>query len=266
MSVIRIKVDNEVARITDETTEDITSSDIGTVDIEFSFSSEWNDCKKTALLYKGLYDQNEAVWILISEDVVKGEDIPPELFSTPGFLSIGIFGDDDSGHRVTTNIVTKRIDAGTPAEDIEEQIDYSLYNQIIRQLIILERNTEEFDKKYADSLTEIQNTLDNAINQISVQINGHIANINSTTNANLNSVNNVANTAINNINQNVNNGITNINETVNSHIANINEIVNGHIENINAVANAGIENINKLVSDYYTKAEIDALIENVRKE
>lgn len=57
MSVIKIKVDNEMANIMKGTTEEINSGDIKTVSIEFSFSKEWDGYKKTAVIYTGIYDK-----------------------------------------------------------------------------------------------------------------------------------------------------------------------------------------------------------------
>lgn len=318
MSVIKIHVNNEVATIVDGTTTDVTSGDIGTIDIEFSFSSEWNEFKKTILLYKGLYDPKDATWILIDEDKLLGKDIPPMLFETPGFLSIGIFGDDDSGNRLTTNIVTKRIDIGTPALDTEDEIDYSLYNQIIGKLILLERTTKEFDEKYSNGITEIVKILAEAMNEIGskkdecigeiqsrhdtaindftkfkdekideliVQVNGHITNINNVANGNINNINNITNTNMQNINQAVvvhqetinnmvNEGNKNILQSVDAHLKSITASVEGHMNNIGNAVNAGIVNINQTkdaaiddfkndASNYYTKEEVDALIESV---
>ena len=53
MSVIKIKVDNEMATIIKGTTEEMNSRNIKTVSIEFSFSKEWDGYKKTAVVYTG---------------------------------------------------------------------------------------------------------------------------------------------------------------------------------------------------------------------
>lgn len=342
MSVISINIDNETASISESTTENITSGDRGITDIEFFFSPEWEKYKKTVLIYKGLYDPKDAVWILMNGDKLSGTDIPSKLMRTPGFLNIGIFGDDDDGRRITTNIVTKRIDDGTPADDTESEVDYSLYNQIIRQLIILERTTEEFDQKfekciaeldkkfsesisdinsiytdsiekmtekhtdcvkkmdekYEDIITGVQNRYDTVvsdieqfkndkINEITIQVSGHIQNINNVVNNNINNINSIVNTSIQNINREVDGhlaalnrtvseGSENISKNVNDHMNNIAVAVGGHITNITDTVDKGIiqiekakddavEEFNSHSSDYYTKAEVDALIESIKE-
>lgn len=88
MSVIKIKVDNETATIMKGTTEEINSGDIRTVSIEFSFSKEWEGYKRTAVIYTGMYEKEQAVRILMSDDKVYGADIPSSIFKESCYLNL----------------------------------------------------------------------------------------------------------------------------------------------------------------------------------
>ena len=88
MSVIKIKVDNETATIMKGTTEEINSGDIRTVSIEFSFSIEWEGYKRTAVIYTGMYEKEQAVRILMSDDKVYGADIPSSIFKESCYLNL----------------------------------------------------------------------------------------------------------------------------------------------------------------------------------
>jgi hypothetical protein len=86
MSVIKIKIDNEMATLMKGATEEINSEDIKTVSIEFSFSKEWDGYKKTAVIYTGMYDKEKAVRMLMSDDKVYGGDIPSSIFKESCYL------------------------------------------------------------------------------------------------------------------------------------------------------------------------------------
>ena len=279
MSVIKIYVNNEIAELKEK--DEITSGDISTVDIEFAFSSEWDGYKKTILFYTGLYDKDEATWIILKGDRIEGAQIPRKLLDKPAFLSIGIFGDNDNNQRISTNIITKRIDPGTPASDTDSEVDYSLYNQIIKELIELERTTEVFDNKLNSGIKEINelvmtktkeyetlatdkvseiksladskaNELDNLakvkVDEVATQANGHIGNINSVTNANINNINTITGTNIGNINTATNNGVNTINTNVNRGISNIKDAVSSHETSINNLVRNSITNVNDVTN------------------
>lgn len=72
MSLIKIFVNNEVSEIVKDNPE-ITSGGISNVEIEFSFSSEWDGYKKTVFLYKGFYDKEKAVWVLLDGNKIRNE-------------------------------------------------------------------------------------------------------------------------------------------------------------------------------------------------
>lgn len=272
MSVIKIKVDNEMATIMKGTTEEINSGDIKNVSIEFSFSKEWDGYKKTAVIYTGIYDKEKSVRILLSDDRVYGGDIPSSIFKESCYLSVGVFGDNESGQRITAGIVTKKINRGTPTDE-EEDIDISLYNQIIRELIILERTSEEIDEKIASGTILLNNTLNsilsqvesaksNAFDAITSHVTGHMDNLNSVTNVNLSHINSLAdgrmqsietsgNTAVSNINDAMSRALTELDRettnlinkivaSANDQISGITNIINGHITNINNTANGHI--------------------------
>lgn len=279
MSLIKIKVDNEVAKIMADTTEDITSGDIRTVDVEFDFSKEWDGYKKTVVFYTGAYEKEKAVRILMNGNMVYGEELPASLFEKYSYLSIGVFGDDSEGHRLTSSIVTKRIDKGTPTDVTDEDVNIDLYNQIIRELIMLERTSEEIDEKIESGTLLINNTLnsllgqmesakDNAFDAITSHVTGHMDNLNSITNANLGHINSLADGRMQNIESAGNAAVTNISDAMaramteldrettnlinkiivsaNDQIAGINNIVNDHIAGMSNAANGHIGNINNV--------------------
>lgn len=279
MSVIKIKVDNEVAKIMADTTDDITSGDIRTVDVVFDFSKEWDGYKKTAVFYTGAYEKEKAVRILMNGNMVHGEELPASLFEKYSYLSIGVFGDDSESHRLTSSIVTKRIDKGTPTDVTDEDVNIDLYNQIIRELIMLERTSEEIDEKIESGTLLINNTLNsllgqiesaknNAFDAITSHVTGHMDNLNSVTNANLGHINSLADGRMQNIESAGNAAVTNINDAMaramseldrettnlinkiitsaNDQIVGITNIVNGHIVGMANAANGHIGNINNV--------------------
>ena len=257
MSRLIIDVDNEVSKIIGDV--DITSGDISTVDIEFKFSAEWDGYKKTVLLYKGVYEKEEATWLLLNDDILPGSAIPKKLLEKPGFLSIGVFGDNDNSQRISANIVTKRIAPGSHSEDVEEEVDYSLYNQIIRQLIELERTAEAFDISLAQGIEEITNLSTtkedeiealaaNKINAITDLVTGKINDINALTQDKLNVITNSVNGHMTNMNNAASSHISNIANVVNSHIDNLARIVGDHIANMGREANGAINNINNVTN------------------
>lgn len=285
MNVIKIKVDNETATIMKGTTEEINSGDIRTVSIEFSFSKEWEGYKRTAVIYTGMYEKEQAVRILMSDDKVYGADIPSSIFKESCYLNIGVFGDNENGQRITAGIVTKKINRGTPTHE-EEDVDISLYNQIIRELIILERTSEEIDEKTASGTLLLNNTLNGILNQIesaknnvfdaiASHVTGHMDNLNNVTNTNLSHINTLADGRMQNIEALGNVAVSNINDTMsralteldrettnlinkivasaNDQISGITNIINGHITNINNIANAHITNINNVTNTNLTK-------------
>lgn len=257
MSRLIIDVDNEVSKIIGDV--DITSGDISTVDIEFKFSAEWDGYKKTILLYTGVYEKEEATWLLLNDDILPGSVIPKKLLEKPGFLSIGVFGDNDNSQRISANIVTKRIAPGSHSEDVEEEVDYSLYNQIIRQLIELERTAEAFDISLAQGIEEINNLSTtkedeiealaaNKINAITDLATGKINDINALTQDKLNAITNSVNGHMTNMNNAASSHISNIANVVNSHIDNLARIVGDHIANMGREANSAINNINNVTN------------------
>lgn len=272
MSVIKIKVDNEMATIMKGTTEEINSGDIKTVSIEFFFSKEWDGYKKTAVIYTGIYDKEKAIRILLSDDKVYGGDIPSSIFKESCYLSIGVFGDNESGQRITVGIVTKKINRGTPTDE-EEDIDISLYNQIIRELIILERTSEEIDEKIASGTILLNNTLnsilnqvesakDNAFNAITSHVTGHMDNLNSVTNANLSHINSLADGRMQGIEASGNTAVANINDAMaraltelDRETTNLNNITNA---NLTKITNMGEEKLIQI------RQEADSIADTVK--
>lgn len=241
MSRLIIRVDNEISKIIGDV--DITSGDISTVDIEFKFSADWDGYKKTVLLYTGLYEKEEATWLLLNNDVLLGSDIPMKLFEKPGFLSIGVFGDNDNDQRISANIVTKRIAPGSHSGDVDEEVEYSLYNQIIKELIELERTTEAFDVALAEGIDEINELSETKLGEIDATATDRINAVTDLATNKINDINTLATDKLNAITNSVNGHMTNINNSVNAHIGNIGNVVNGHIDNLARIVNGHITNI-----------------------
>lgn len=280
MSVIKIYVNNEIAELKEK--DEITSGDISTVDIEFAFSSEWDGYKKTILFYTGLYDKDEATWIVLKGDRIEGSQIPRKLLDKPAFLSIGIFGDNDNNQRISTNIITKRIDPGTPASDTDSEVDYSLYNQIIKELIELERTTEVFDKKLnsgikeinelvttktkeyeklaTDKVNEIKSLADLRVNEIKDLATAKVNELDDIARIKVEEVATQANGHIGNINSVTNANINNINTITGTNIGNINTATNNGVNTINSNVNRGISNVKDAVSSHETS--INNLVRN----
>lgn len=280
MSLIKIYVNNEIAELKEK--DEITSGDISTVDIEFAFSSEWDGYKKTILFYTGLYDKDEATWIILKGDRIDGSQIPRKLLDKPAFLSIGIFGDNDNNQRISTNIITKRIDPGTPAADTDSEVDYSLYNQIIKELIELERTTEVFDKKLnsgikeinelvttktkeyeklaTDKVNEIKSLADLRVNEIKDLATAKVNELDDIARIKVEEVATQANGHIGNINSVTNANINNINTITGTNIGNINTATNNGVNTINTNVNRGISNIKDAVSSHETS--INNLVRN----
>lgn len=280
MSLIKIYVNNEIAELKEK--DEITSGDISTVEIEFAFSSEWDGYKKTILFYTGLYDKDEATWIVLKGDRIEGSQIPRKLLDKPSFLSIGIFGDNDNNQRISTNIITKRIDPGTPASDTDSEVDYSLYNQIIKELIELERTTEVFDnklnsgikeinelvttktKKYetlaTDKVNEIKSLADLRVNEIKDLATAKVNELDDIARIKVEEVTTQANGHIGNINSVTNANINNINTITGTNIGNINTATNNGVNTINTNVNRGISNIKDAVSSHETS--INNLVRN----
>lgn len=264
MSVIKIYVNNEIAELKEK--DEITSGDISTVDIEFAFSSEWDGYKKTILFYTGLYDKDEATWIILKGDRIEGSQIPRKLLDKPAFLSIGIFGDNDNNQRISTNIITKRIDPGTPATDTDSEVDYSLYNQIIKELIELERTTEAFDEKLnsgikeinelvetktkeyktlaTSKLDEIKSLADLKVNEIKELVDLRVNEIKELATAKVNELNDIARIKVDEVATQANGHVGNINSVTNTNINNINTITGTNIGNINTATNNGVNTVN----------------------
>lgn len=280
MSVIKIYVNNEIAELKEK--DEITSGDISTVDIEFAFSSEWDGYKKTILFYTGLYDKDEATWIVLKGDRIEGSQIPRKLLDKPTFLSIGIFGDNDNNQRISTNIITKRIDPGTPASDTDSEVDYSLYNQIIKELIELERTTEVFDNKLnsgikeinelvttktkeyetlaTDKVNEIKSLADLRVNEIKDLATAKVNELDDIARIKVEEVATQANGHIGNINSVTTANINNINTITGTNIGNINTATNNGVNTINTNVNRGISNVKDAVSSYETS--INNLVRN----
>nr|DAP44679.1 MAG TPA: hypothetical protein [Caudoviricetes sp.] len=280
MSVIKIYVNNEIAELKEK--DEITSGDISTVDIEFAFSSEWDGYKKTILFYTGLYDKDEATWIVLKGDRIEGSQIPRKLLDKPTFLSIGIFGDNDNNQRISTNIITKRIDLGTPASDTDSEVDYSLYNQIIKELIELERTTEVFDNKLnsgikeinelvttktkeyetlaTDKVNEIKSLADLRVNEIKDLATAKVNELDDIARIKVEEVATQANGHIGNINSVTTANINNINTITGTNIGNINTATNNGVNTINTNVNRGISNVKDAVSSYETS--INNLVRN----
>lgn len=144
--------------------------------------------------------------------------MPRHLFESPGFLNVGVFGDNTDGQRITSNITTKRISPGTQTEDVEEEVDFSLYNQIVGELILLERTADEIDKKISEGKAEVDVKVQDAINTLTGKMNE------------------ATNTLVGKMNE----AISNITNTTNGHINNINNVTNTNIDNINGIVNTGI--------------------------
>lgn len=242
MSVIKIYVNNEIAELKEK--DEITSGDISTVDIEFAFSSEWDGYKKTILFYTGLYDKDEATWIVLKGDRIEGSQIPRKLLDKPAFLSIGIFGDNDNNQRISTNIITKRIDLGTPAADTDSEVDYSLYNQIIKELIELERTTEVFDKKLNSGIKEINELVTTKTKEYETLATDKVNEIKSLADLRVNEIKDLATAKVNELDDIARIKVEEVATQANGHIGNINSVTNANINNINTITGTNIGNIN----------------------
>ena len=242
MSVIKIYVNNEIAELKEK--DEITSGDISTVDIEFAFSSEWDGYKKTILFYTGLYDKDEATWIVLKGDRIEGSQIPRKLLDKPTFLSIGIFGDNDNNQRISTNIITKRIDPGTPASDTDSEVDYSLYNQIIKELIELERTTEVFDNKLNSGIKEINELVTTKTKEYETLATDKVNEIKSLADLRVNEIKDLATAKVNELDDIARIKVEEVATQANGHIGNINSVTTANINNINTITGTNIGNIN----------------------
>lgn len=242
MSLIKIYVNNEIAELKEK--DEITSGDISTVEIEFAFSSEWDGYKKTILFYTGLYDKDEATWIVLKGDRIEGSQIPRKLLDKPAFLSIGIFGDNDNNQRISTNIITKRIDPGTPAADTDSEVDYSLYNQIIKELIELERTTEVFDKKLNSGIKEINELMTTKTKEYEKLATDKVNEIKSLADLRVNEIKDLATAKVNELDDIARIKVEEVATQANGHIGNINSVANANINNINTITGTNIGNIN----------------------
>lgn len=131
MNVIDINVENNKASVENISPDYITSGSRKLVAINFRFSNDWAGFTKTAILYANQYDDEKAVKIILNNDMIEVEKLPPDLISEKCDLYIGVFGDNDIGQRITSNVVCISICQGVQTKGVEGDVTPDLYNQII---------------------------------------------------------------------------------------------------------------------------------------
>ena len=128
MSDIYINVENEIATGTCDDT--ITSGDVNSVTVHFTFDDVWNDTVKTAVFYTNNDTEDFYAQLLDEDDTCL---VPEEVLQLPCRLFIGVFGDKDNT-RITSSYVKVRIKKGTDTSLAIEIATVDLYGQIVQKL------------------------------------------------------------------------------------------------------------------------------------
>ena len=118
--------------------------------IQFTFSSDWNDYQKTAVFFK---DTAKIYRTKVNDNGIA--KIPPEAIQDKGICYIGVFGaygenvitSEVIGYYFRLGAISKDLIASDPTPDI--------YDQLIGQYAVLEKRVAQLERE----LSELKQTL-----------------------------------------------------------------------------------------------------------